>query len=186
MLDALPCSGWLRCSRIEGHYLVPIDRPVFGAKVANELLGKTIHDFRILLSELLISLLGFMAQGLNDFLVHRLASGDQFPEWLPTKFLVVTLFRSCVAPVATTVDSDQVMLVADDLSRLTKVVAHLLYLTGVPPVRPRLDGYEIAGTVAVKFEIDTFSCRFTPIESLLTNKDGQAFEKIAKNSFFLR
>lgn len=127
-----------------------------------------------------------MAERLNDVLIHGVIAGNQAPEGLSTKLLIVSLIRLIVPAITATVNSDEVLFVADNFARLTEVIAHFLYLAGVSPVRTGLDGNDVAHTIAVELKINTFGSRLTTAMGFLANINCQGFEKITENGLFLR
>jgi len=127
-----------------------------------------------------------MAERLDDVLIHGIIAGNQSPEGLSAKLLIITLIRFVVPPITATVNSDEVLFIADNLARLTEVIAHFLYLTGVPPVWAGLDGNDIAHTIAIEFKIDAFGGRLTTAMGFLANINCQGFEKVTENGLLLR
>lgn len=127
-----------------------------------------------------------MAERLDNFLIHQIIARDEFPERLPAKFLIITFFRIPIATVATTIDGNHVLFVANDPACLPEIFAHLFYLAGIAPVGARLDGNEVADSITIKFEVYALGGRFPASIGFLANMDCQRFEKIPENGFFLR
>lgn len=125
-----------------------------------------------------------MAERLNDVLIHGIITGNQGPEGLPAKLLIITMIFVASA-ITATINCDEVLFVADNLARLTEVIAHFLYLAGVPPVWTGLDGNDIAHTIAVEFQVYAFDSRLTTAIGFLANMNGQGFKKVTENGLFM-
>jgi len=71
-------------------------------------------------------------------------------------------------------------------ARLPEVILHLFDLARIAPVWTGFDGHNVAVSIALEIKVDTFGRRLSPTKRLLANVNGQSFEKIAENGFFLR